>query len=98
MTTKITTNAEQNHGQWMSPVQFYVLKYLNELLAERYVLHDDMLQRLTHNMPKGEAEKFVKMAVDIFEIGYKKAVNDYKKAVEPYGIRINIVPEDQSSK
>lgn len=89
------TNKKEADNNYMQPLQYHTLKYFYDLLKDRYGKHDEMLQRITHNMPKTECEKFIKMAVDLYEIGYKKAVSDYQGVVEKYGIKINIVPTEE---
>lgn len=78
----------------MSNPQLGVLKkYMFEMLKERYPKHQLIIERVASSLvTPSDLEDFGKMIVDIYELGFLKAVNDYKSQVEKAGMKINIVP------
>lgn len=72
-------------------------KWMFEMLRERFVKHEMLLERLGHSMVTNQdLEAFGKLAVDLYEVGYLKCMNDYKKKLDELGIKVSIVAERPS--
>jgi hypothetical protein len=79
------------YNNFQNPYKVAIKKYLNDLLPEKYVQYQELIERLSHHMiTEGDAKQFIQLAVDLYERGYTKAVDDYREKLEPYGIKISI--------
>lgn len=79
-----------------NPYKTAILQYAQQLMKERYAnYHDTILRASSTFVTQQEALKFAKMLVEIFEAGYLKAVEDYKKQVEAHGLQIKIKAEEE---
>jgi len=80
-----------------NPYRMAIMKYLQELLEGRYPKYHDLLQRLlVHIVTEKDMMDFGQMFVDCYELAYHRAVNDYRKAVEPHGFRVEIKQPDKA--
>lgn len=74
-----------------NPYRLAIQKYLFQLLGNRYGKYHDLMQRMTHNIvTTKDATDFGQMMVDVYEVAYLKAVEDYRKTVEAHGFKIDI--------
>lgn len=88
---------------WMNylsnPRSHYIQKSMFQLLQERYVKHQDIVERVGVSLlTEKDMQAFLQMQIEIFEIGYLKAVADYKEQLEKMGIKATVVHPDQKSK
>jgi len=96
-----TSNVDMN--PWMSyfnnPKAHYVEKSMFQILQERYAKHQDIVERVGVSLlTDKDIQAFLQMAIEIYEIGYLKAVGDYKEQLEKMGIKATVVHPDQASK
>jgi hypothetical protein len=69
-------------------------KWLSELLKDRYPNHDQIVERISNVIVTDQdMQNFGKLAVDLYEVGYIKCMNDYKRKLDELGIKVSIVPE-----
>jgi hypothetical protein len=88
---------------WMNylsnPKAHYVQKSMFQLLQDRYLKHQDIVERVGVSLlTEKDIQSFLQMAIEIYEIGYLKAVGDYKEQLEKMGIKATVVHPDQTSK
>jgi len=77
-----------------NPYRTVILHYAQKLLENRYGRYHDLLLRITNNIvTEKDATDFGQMFVDTWETGYMKAVEDYRKAVEAHGLKIEVKPQ-----
>lgn len=80
---------------WMNflsnPKSHYIKKSMFEILQDRYAKHEAMLERIAHSLAtEKELRDFLAMAIDIYEIGFMKAVEDQKEQLEKLGLGVKI--------
>lgn len=74
-----------------NPRAFTLKKWLSDLLKERYVAHDMIVDRIgTCLTTDQDLTDFGKLVGDIYETAYKKAVADYREQFEKLGVTVNI--------
>jgi hypothetical protein len=74
-----------------NPYRTALLKYAQQLLGDRYSKYHEIMLRLTaHIVTERDATDFGQMLVDLYENGFKKAVEDYRKAVEAQGFKVEV--------
>lgn len=82
-----------NPFELANPYRTVILQYAQQLLQDRYARYHDLLTRLTNNIvTEKDASDFGQMLVDSYQAGFTKAVEDYRKAVEAHGFKIEVRP------
>ena len=70
--------------------------YMSEILKNRYSKHEPILERIGPGLSLDrDVQSFVELIVEIYEIGYLKAVTDYEKEINKLGYNVKIVPPEQ---
>lgn len=84
-----------NFTKYMSnPKSFTIKQWLSQLLQENYSHHDQTAERVAASLlTEQDLEDFGKLLTQVYEKGYRKAVEDYKHQVEKFGIQVTIGPE-----
>jgi hypothetical protein len=82
-------------NDWMqalsNPLGIVVKKYMFDVLQERYLKHEDIIERVSHSLAtRCDVEKFGKLILEVYEAGFMKAVNDNKEAWERLGYKPTI--------
>lgn len=79
-----------------------IKKIMFELLQGSYKEYDEIISRLSHHLiTDKDATDFVKMLNRTYELGYHKAINDYKEELAKLNIGVEIkkiVVDSQSKK
>lgn len=76
-----------------------IRKYLFEILRDRYMKNEKFIDKLATTITTNEDyESLGSLVVDIFELGFLKAVGEYKDQLAKMGLRVNIVPEEKPNK
>jgi hypothetical protein len=66
-------------------------KYVFDLLQGRYVVNENMINRLTHYLTSEQDVKdFCQIIADSYSQGYLKAVNDYRQKLKEVGYDVTI--------
>jgi hypothetical protein len=79
-----------------NPQSTIIKKYLFEILKERYSKNEKFIERLASFIStKEDFESFGVLITDVFEIGFLRAVNEYKGNFEKLGMKVKIVPEEK---
>lgn len=74
--------------------QHFAKKYLFDILQERYIDNEPMINRITHHLSsENDVRDLVKVVVDAFERGYMKAVADYKDQLVKLGYQVTVGPD-----
>jgi len=83
-----------NFIRYMSnPKSFTLKKWFYELLKLDYTEHDTIIERIATSLTtQKDLEDFGKLVGQVYEIGYKKAVADYREQFEKMGLKVHIVP------
>lgn len=80
---------------WMkymtNPRLFTTKQYMMNLLKERYQHHESIIDRIASSFQTDrDMEEFIQMQMSLYEVGYLKAVNDYRKQLEEVGMRVTV--------
>lgn len=68
-------------------------KVMYEFLKERYPKNEKIIERLSLQLNTEEdLHSFLKLTTEIFEMGYLKAVEDYRDQLTNLGLKARIVP------
>lgn len=88
------TDKQSNFIRYMSnPRSFTLKKWFAELLKEDYIQHDTVIERVAMSLTtEQDLKEFGKLITQIYEKGYRKAVEDYRQQAEQLGIKITVVP------
>ena len=78
-----------------NPRSFTLKKWFAELLKAEYMQHDEIIDRIASSLTtEKDLEQFGKLVSNIYEMAYKKAVEDYVKEAEKLGVKVSIVSND----
>ena len=88
---------------WMqflsNPKAHYVQKSLFEILKERYIKHEDIVERISVSLlTDKDVQNFLQLALELYEIGYLRSVEDHREQLERMGIKASVVHPDHKSK
>lgn len=76
-----------------NPKSFTLKKWFVELLKEDYIPHDTIIERTAMALTTDkDIEDFGKLIGQVYEKGYRKAIEDYKGEIEKLGFKLNMVP------
>jgi hypothetical protein len=86
-------DGQGNLIKYMSnPRAFTLRKWFYDLLKINYIAHDNIIERVSSALvTEKDLEEFGKLIGQVFETGYKKAVDDYRKQMEEMGLKVHIV-------
>ncbi len=87
---------KENHSNLMrymsNPKAFTLRKWFYDLLKLNYAAHDTIIERVSTSLTtEKDLEDFSKLIGQVFESGYRKAVDDYKKQIEDLGLNIKFI-------
>lgn len=88
--------AENTKGPSLSdmiqnPKGIALKRYMATVLGQKYVEYEELLHRATfYLVTDKDMASFGKMISDIYELGYMKAVVDYKDQLQKIGVKVNI--------
>lgn len=69
-------------------------KWMSDLLKDRFPAHETLVERLgNQTLTNQDLQDLGKLAVDLFEVGYLKCMNDYKAKLDELGIKVTIVAD-----
>lgn len=75
-----------------NPRSFTLKKWFYELLGLQYSAHDSIIERISTSLStEKDVEDFGKLIGQVYEVAYKRAVNDYKVEVEKLGLKVHVV-------
>ena len=64
-----------------------VKKYLQEILKERYVRHQDIAERLAAAIvTQRDLQEFGNLVSDVYEVGFLRAVDEYRRLLKDAGM------------
>jgi dsRNA-specific ribonuclease len=74
-----------------NPKGLILKKFMAQVLIQKYSSYDDLLTRVGVSLiTEKDLNLFAKMVNDIYELGYIKAVGDYKEQLTKLGVQVNI--------
>ena len=87
-----------NFSQYLAnPRSFTMRKWLYDLLGLDYASHDAIVERVAASLTtQRDLEDFGKLIGQVFEKGYRKAVEDYGKEAAKLGLKVMVVPPQSS--
>lgn len=75
-----------------NPKAFTLKKWFYDLLGISYSSHDQIIERVATSLATDkDVEDFGKLVGQVYQCGYKKAVEDYQSQLEELGLKIKIV-------
>ena len=82
----------QQHLQSMGSINaMAVRKYLSEILKDRYVKNQDIVERIVSVViTQRDLQEFGRLIADIYEVGFLKAVDDYRHVLGDMGREVKI--------
>lgn len=80
---------------FLNPRVFTLKKWIMDILKDKYAPHDDIIERIasTSLVTDKDLQAFGQLILQVYECAYVKAVGDYKKEAEKFGLKINIVDQ-----
>jgi len=83
------------NSNWLNflsnPRSQYIKKSMFEILKERYGKNEQILERLSsHLIVEKDLKDFLAMIIDVYEIGFLKAVEDQKDQLKKLGLGVKI--------
>jgi len=82
------------HPFLQNPQSIAIKKYLFDILKERYNKNEKFIERLSsQTLTKEDYENLGILIADIFELGFLRAVDQYREQLLKMGVKINIIPE-----
>jgi len=94
-------NQQSNNPNFMkymsNPRSFTLKKWFSGILQNRFAIHENTIERVaTAIITEADLEAFGKLMGELFEVGYMKAVNDYREEFEKMGVKITIGTKKES--
>lgn len=89
-----------NFVKYMSnPKAFTLRRWFYDLLKVNFAAHDQTIERVsTALLTDKDLEDFGKLIGQVYETGYRKAIDDYKGQLEAMGLQVKFFnPENQES-
>ena len=75
-----------------------VKKYFEQILKERCGKNKDIIEKISHYIiTDRDLKELGTLVADMFEVGYLKALEDYKDQLKEMGLEVKIKAEDNSS-
>lgn len=75
-----------------NPKAFTLKKWFSDLLRMDVATHDTIIERVATSLTtEKDLEDFGKLVSQVYELGYRKAVDDYREQVEKLGLKVNII-------
>ncbi len=80
-----------------NPRTFTLKKWMFEILGGKYTKHDSVLERISFSLTtEQDLKDFGSLVTEIYEVAYRKAVEDYKQQAEKMGFKINVIAGEPS--
>lgn len=91
-------NGQNNMMKYMAnPKAFTIRKWLYDLLKLQYSAHDEIVERVSTSLSTDrDLTDFGNLMSQVYEAGYRKAVDDYRSQIEGMGLKIHIVQPEPS--
>jgi hypothetical protein len=88
-----------NYIKYLSnPKGFTMKKWFYDLLGLEYAGHDAIIERVATSLTtQQDLEDFGKLIGQVYEKGYRKAIDDYKKEAERVGLKVSVVAPPPTS-
>jgi hypothetical protein len=81
-----------------NPYGIATKKHLLGILQDRYTTHEKFIDRLTTVLATQEdIESFSKLIVDLYELGFLRATEQYREQLSEKGYQLNIVKPKPSA-
>lgn len=82
-----------------NPLSWGIKKYMFELLQERYSRNEDIITRVSDNITsEKDYQAFGQLVLDIYEKGFKEALDQQKEQFEKMGLNVNITSPASADK
>lgn len=89
---------QSNLIRYMSnPRAFTLRKWFYDLMNVDYSKYDTIIERVSTSLTtEKDLEEFSKLIGQVYEMGYRKAVDDYRIKMEEMGLKVQfIIPGDE---
>jgi hypothetical protein len=75
-----------------NPKAFTLKKWFYDMLGINYASHDIIIERVASSLTtEKDLEDFGKLLGQVFETGFRKAIEEYAKEAEKVGLKVSIV-------
>jgi len=82
-----------------NPKAFTIRKWLLELMESRYTPFENLVERVGASLVTDQdLKEFGQLVASIYECGYLRAMNQCKNQLDELGIKVKVVPANQSLK
>ena len=76
-----------------NPRAFTLKKWFYDLMGMEFSSHDTIIERVSASLTtQQDLEEFGKLVGHVYEKGYRKALEDYKKEAEKHGLTVSVQP------
>lgn len=76
-----------------NPILFTIKKWFQQLIGSSFANHNDVIERVASSLvTKKDLEDFGKMINQVYDSGYRKALEDYRSQIEKLGVKVTIAP------
>jgi hypothetical protein len=81
-----------------NPKAFTLKKWFYDLLQVDYAAHDAIIERVAAALTTDkDLTDFGKLISQVFEKGFRKAVEEYSKEAERIGLKVSIIPPRETN-
>jgi dsRNA-specific ribonuclease len=80
-----------------NPKGLILKKFMAQILIQKYPPYDDLLSRVAASLvTEKDLTSFANLVNDLYELGYTKAVEDYKEQLTKLGITVKVKSQEKS--
>lgn len=73
--------------------------YMSQFLGLRYQRNQDVIERIGHTLvTEADFKNFMALAVDIYESGFMRAIDDYRVQLAKMGIKVEVETKVEAAK
>jgi chloramphenicol O-acetyltransferase len=86
---------DQKEEIMFNPVRSAIVKYMYDILKDRYPYHQNVIDRCSHYLvTESDAKQFASLITDIYQLGYVKGAREYMQKLNEQGMNFNIISDD----
>jgi hypothetical protein len=95
---KVENVANESQNNFMkysaNPMAYTCKNWFQKILQNKYSKHEQIITRVASSLvTDSDLDDFGKLIGEVYEMGFNKAVNDYKGVLEEMGLKVKVAPE-----